>query len=230
MKRYLIVFVMLLAFFQTAYGQDDRVDRLGFGVGPSKIYGDNTGRHRAFKFRVLPSISLDYNKKIDTHFDAKLTIGWQMISSGDFYPEPAKNNISLAGVPYGFDGNVIFADLMPIYYFNPDQSGYLPSMFKVYGGLGLGVFHSARTDRIRVFQDEDRFTTNTYRDSNTNLYVPIRIGVFKSLKNEKSEIGLEGTLLLSPFGELEGNNVRRKSLPADMLMQLQVFYRINIGE
>ena len=36
--------------------QDSRTDRIGIGVGPSFMYGDNTGVHSKFKFKVLPAL------------------------------------------------------------------------------------------------------------------------------------------------------------------------------
>ncbi len=235
MKKCVFVLLGLWAFFQTAFGQDDRVDRLGVGVGPSKMYGDNTGFHRSFEFMVLPSISADYSKRISAFFDVKATVGWQMINSGDFYREWLKERISRADQPFGFSGSAFFLDFMPVYHFNPNQSGYIPSLIKIYTGIGLGIVHSARTEVKREytnFPDPELNTFNefSYSASSTGLYFPWRIGIFKELKSRPAEIGLEAVFIISPFAELDGNSKLQKSMAVpDVLAQLQFFYRINIG-
>ncbi|MFC4871278.1 hypothetical protein [Negadavirga shengliensis] len=222
---FLIVFV---GFFYTAKGQDDRTDRLGVGIGPAKIYGDNTGEHRKFLFKVLPVLTVDYNKKVHTFFDVKATLGWQMISSGDFYSDNVINRIAAANLPHAFRGNMFYGDIMPVYQINPNQSGYLPSLIKVYTGLGLGVFHSKRTDERLILDDPNR-RTETYPASDTGLYVPYRIGIYKELQSN-AEIGLESTLIVSLGAQMEGNDRKQKILKPDMLMQFQFYYRIFLDQ
>ncbi|WP_114747868.1 hypothetical protein [Pleomorphovibrio marinus] len=228
MKKVVFLILTFLIGGNYLIAQDNRQDRLGFGFGPSKIYGDNTGVHKKFRFMVLPAFSVDYHKKLHPYFDLRGTLGWQMISSGDFYTEGIKRGIANAGLPHAFNGNVIYADLMPIMHFNPNLSGYLPAQFKFYGGAGIGAFQSSRTERFLRIEDEtERIETRNSVDR--GVYFPFRLGVFKELYKKNSEIGLETSVLLSPFGELDGNSKKQKTIEPDLLFQVQIYYRINIG-
>jgi hypothetical protein len=229
MKTILLTFVGILLFFSvSSFAQDNRTDRLGIGIGPAKMYGDNTGVHSKFQFKVLPVLSVDYSKKIETFFDVKATVGWQMINSGDFYNMEQIDRIAESNLPHAFQGNIYYADVMPIYHFNPNQSGYLPSLIKVYTGLGLGYYYSQRTDEKLIVNDPSR-RTETYSASDAGVYIPFRVGIFKDLKSD-ADIGVEATLVVSPFSELDGNDQQQKRIKADMLMQLQFYYRIFIGK
>ena len=229
MKTVSLIFLSLFVFFLfPSFGQDDRTDRLGIGVGPAKMYGDNTGVHSQFKFKVLPVISVDYSKKLETHFDVKATAGWQLVNSGDFYSMEQIDEIAEANLPHAFRGNVFFADVMPIYHINPNESGYLPSLIKVYAGLGLGYFYSQRTDE-RLILGDPRRRTETYPASDSGVYIPVRICIYKDLKSD-ADIGLEATLMISPFSELDGNDQQQKRFKSDMLMQFQFYYRIFMGK
>lgn len=227
MNKVVLTLVFFFTFQALSYAQRSmaRPDKIGVGVGPSFLYGDNTGIHSDFKFRVLPTASIDYTQYLDTHFDIRATLGWQRIGSGDFYSENLIRNIAEAGYPHAFLGNMVFADVMPIYILNPDRRGFLPSLIKVYGGLGLGVFHSFRNDEFRTYQG-DNFTTETITGNNTGVYFPIRIGAFIELPELNGEIGLEGASLISPFANMEGNSKQQKLISPDVAVQLQVFYRI----
>jgi hypothetical protein len=233
--RKCLLTLLAMCVLQSVFAQDDRENRLGFGIGPSKMYGDNTGVHSDFKYMVLPSASVDFSKRITTFFDAKATLGWQMVNSGDFYHEGLKERISRADQPLGFSGNAFFLDLMPILHFNPNQSGYLPSMIKGYTGIGLGVVHVARTEIKREYttlMDPEMNTFNefSYSASSTGLYIPWRVGIFKELESRPAEIGVEAVFMVSPFAELDGNSKQQKRISPDVLMQIQFFYRVNIGE
>ncbi|WP_114747867.1 hypothetical protein [Pleomorphovibrio marinus] len=233
--RKCLFLILVVSICNFGFAQDDRENRLGFGIGPSKMYGDNTGIHSDFRFMVLPAASVDFSKKINTLFDVKATLGWQMINSGDFYSERLKERISRADQPLGFNGNAFFLDVMPIVHFNPNQSGYLPSLIKVYTGLGLGLVHSARTETQREYTNFEVPELNTfdeysYSASSTGLYFPWRVGIFKELEGRSAEIGLEATIMISPFVELDGNSKQQKRLGPDALMQFQFFYRINLGD
>lgn len=228
MKALLFLIISFIFTAGFSHAQDDRTDRLGIGIGPAKMYGDNTGVHSKFKFKVLPVLSLDYNKKIETHFDVKATLGWQMVNSGDFYNTEQIDKIAESNLPHAFRGNVYYADVMPVYHINPNQSGYLPSLIKVYTGLGLGYFYSQRTDEKLILNDPLR-RTETYSASDSGIYLPFRLGIYKDLKTD-ADIGLEATLVVSPFSQLEGNDQQQKRIKSDMLMQFQFFYRIFIGK
>ncbi|WP_209331463.1 hypothetical protein [Lunatimonas salinarum] len=230
MKNVFLLITIVLASSQLLLGQDDRKDRIGIGIGPSKLYGDNTGIHSEFKFKVLPAISLDFNKKLTEQFDAKATAGFQAIQSGDFYGIRAINKIAEAGLPHAFTGSLLFVDVMPIYHINPNKSGYLPSLIKVYTGLGLGYFQSSRRDTRRVINDMGGFRDETYDASNSGIYIPFRLGIYKDLKKGDAEIGLESSFMTAVFGQMEGNDQQQKSIKPDMAAQLQFYYRISIGK
>src|SRR5690554_2103357 len=138
MKKTLLFILTCFIAVNFSSAQDDRTDRIGIGLGPSMMYGDNTGYTRKLKFKVLPTVIVDYHKKIHTFVDIRGTIGWQMVNSGDFYDVKHLRKIAEHNLPHGFKGNAFFADVMPVLYLNPNQSGYLPAMYKVYLGLGLG--------------------------------------------------------------------------------------------
>lgn len=225
MKKALVTLLIFISIQYLSYSQvESRPDKLGIGIGPSFLYGDNTGVMREFDFKVLPSLSIDYTKHLEDYFDVKATIGWQRIASGDFYGEGLIRRIADAGYPHAFKGSLIFFDVMPVYVINPDKRGKIPSFFKVYTGLGLGVFHSNRQDEIRIYEGEN-FTTEFRRGTNTSLYFPLRIGGFLELPKVNDEIGLDGTLLISPFANMEGNSKRQKVIGPDIAVQIQVFYR-----
>lgn len=229
MNKTIFLIALLFSYVITALGQSDREDRIGVGLGPAKLYGDNTGIHSQFKFRVLPALSADYTKVINNLFDIKATIGTQLIQSGDFYNYSTIEKIAIADLPHAFSGTLFFGDIMPIVYLNPDKSGYLPALVKVYTGVGLGYFYSTRRDTKRTITATG-YTDRSYNASNSGVYLPIRLGAYKELKSGKGEIGLEGTMMYTLAGQMEGNDQQQKRIKQDIAMQLQFFYRIPIGK
>lgn len=230
MKKHLLILFIFVISFGIAEAQDDRSDRVGLGIGPAMMYGDNTGINRKLKFKVLPALTLDYHKKVQTFFDIRGSVGWQMVNSGDFYKNRTLLKIAENNLPHGFKGNAFYADVMPIFHINPNQSGYLPALYKVYVGLGLGVAHVARTDRYLSIIGEDingegvLGNLRSLKGSNTSVYVPFRAGVSKDL-NQDWEIALEPTLMFSFFGELDGNDLQQKVIKPDVLFQFQFVLR-----
>jgi len=230
MKKTLFSLLIFLVVLGVAEAQDDRTDRIGVGIGPSMMYGDNTGVARKFKFKVLPSLTADYHKKLHTFVDLRGSVGWQMINSGDFYNNGPKVKIASNNLPHGFKGNAFYADIMPVVYANPNQSGYLPALLKVYAGAGIGVAYARRTDRYLSVIGEDIYgesilgNARSIKDSNTSLYIPIRLGVTKDFK-EDWEIALEPIALISFVGQLDGNDQQQKIIKPDILAQFQIFIR-----
>lgn len=230
MKHSLFILVIFIMGFNLAEAQDDRTDRLGIGVGPAMMYGDNTGITRKFKFKVLPALTLDYHKRLHTFFDLRGSVGWQMVNSGNFYNTKTTAKIAESNLPHGFKGNAFYADVMPIFHVNPNQSGYLPALYKVYLGAGLGLAHVRRTDRYLSVIGEDIYgeailgNARSLEGSNTSVYVPLRAGVTKDV-NEDWEIGLEPTMMISFFGQLDGNDQQQKVIKPDILFQFQFFVR-----
>lgn len=224
MKNFLVLVILFFCFWFQSFAQHDRANRLGFGLGPSLLYG-NGGVYREFKFKVLPVATADFSYVLHPFFDIKATLGWQMMDGGDYYNDTRKEIISRGGFPHSFKGNLFFADIMPIYHFNPDQSGYLPSMIKVYTGIGLGFFHAQRTDERFKFSASGK-EIESYSATNSHFYIPYRLGIFKPINNDAGEIGLEGTLLFSPFGEFDGDAMNLRTIKMDIATQFQFYYRI----
>src|SRR5690554_7366474 len=102
MKKVYLILVIFSAVNHFILAQDDRTDRIGAGLGPAMMYGDNTGINRDFKFKVLPALTVDYNKKLHTFFDVRGSLGWQMVNSGDFYNMKQINKIARENLPHGF--------------------------------------------------------------------------------------------------------------------------------
>lgn len=227
MKKIFYILFLLFSTISITQAQSNRTDKLGVGLGPSVLYGDNTGIFSDLRFKVLPALSVDYNRFIDTHFDVRGTLGWQMIGSGDFYSEGLIEKIALAGYPHAFKGSLIYGDVMPIYHINPDKRGFLPSLVKVYTGLGVGFFHSLRKDERRIYNGAE-FSTESYNASNTNIYFPFRVGAFINIPEIKGDLGIEGTLMISPFGNMEGNSLQQKIIKSDIAAQFQVTYRYHL--
>lgn len=227
MKKIFYIFLLLVSTITLSKAQSNRTDKLGVGLGPSVLYGDNTGIFSDFRFKVLPAVSVDYSRFVDTHFDIRGTLGWQMIGSGDFYNEGLIEKIALAGYPHAFKGSLIYGDVMPIYHINPDRRGFLPSLIKVYTGLGVGFFHTLRTDERRIYNGQD-FTSESYNASNTNIYFPFRVGAFINMPEINGDLGVEGTLMVSPFGNMEGNSLQQKVIKSDIAAQFQVTYRYHL--
>lgn len=227
MKNALLLLLIFVSVSQSIYAQDDRTDRVGAGLGPAMMYGDNTGINRELKFKVLPVITVDFNKRLHTFFDVRGTVGWQMVNSGNFYSPRTINKIARANLPHGFKGNAFFADVMPVYHINPNQSGYLPAAYKMYVGAGIGVAHVNRTDTFMTIPDDP---TSIIRvpGNNTSVYVPFRAGVTKDYM-DVWEIALEPSMLVSFFGELDGNDQQQKIIKPDILFQFQFFVRRKLG-
>src|SRR5690554_5759410 len=230
MKKSLVVLFLFVMAFMPVKAQDDRTDRLGVGVGPATMYGDNTGITREFKFKVLPAVTFDYHKKLHSYFDVRGSLGWQMVNSGDYYDYIHIIKIAESNLPHGFKGNAFYADVMPIFHINPNKSGYLPAVYKAYIGMGVGIAHVMRTDRYLSVLGKDLAgdgilgNPRSMKDSNTSVYVPFRAGVSKDFR-EDWEIALEPTMMLSFFGELDGNDQQQKIIKPDILFQFQFFLR-----
>lgn len=230
MKTSLFALIIFALTLNVVKAQDDRTDRIGIGFGPGMMYGDNTGINRQFKFKVLPVVTFDYHKKLHTFIDIRGSLGWQMVNSGSFYNSRQLLKIAEHNLPHGFKGNAYYGHVMPIYHVNPNRSGYLPAMYKVYLGTGLGLIHVSRTDRyLRVIGEDiygEGILSSPYSEkgNNTSVYVPFMLGVTKDL-NEQWEISVEPTLLVSFFGELDGNNLQQKVLKPDILTQFNFFIR-----
>ncbi|WP_439487841.1 hypothetical protein [Algoriphagus sp.] len=187
------------------------------GVGPSFAYLDNGGQYRSLNFEVKPSVSASLTKRITDRFELRATGGVQWISSGgnpvtgvtDMW---TNNNASFTAV-----GTAYYFDVMPSMYIIPFGNHMNRSMFNLYGGLGLGVMHSA-TDQTKSFSEDEVPT----REKITTGYVPIRAGLSYTL-GPFSDIAMEGTMLATFTDNLDGNAGFNKF--GDHLVQVQVVFR-----
>jgi hypothetical protein len=229
-------FILLLLFLlvQTAHAQQfdtskfnklRKADKIGISLGPSFLYGDNTGEMRNLKFKILPSIGVSHTKNISTYLDLKSTLGWQFISSGSIDGVQFINRISRGEDPFKFSGSLLAFDITPLLYINPDRNGFSPSRFKFYVASGLGFFYSLRKDQRKIGQNGS-FLIEKYSASNIGLYFPFRIGMHT--KFQDGDLGFEAIMLVSPFHNIDGVSSQYKQIKADIASQLQVYYRFPI--
>jgi hypothetical protein len=229
-------FILLLLFFiyQSSQAQQfdtikfnklRKADKIGVALGPSFLYGDNTGEMSNLKFKILPSLSVSHTKNISTYFDLKTTLGWQFISSGSIDGIQFINRITRGEDPFKFSGSLFAFDITPLVYINPDRIGFYPALFKLYVASGLGFFYVRRKDERRIDQNGNLFT-ETYNASNPGVYFPLRIGTHT--KFQKGDLGIEAVMLISPFQNIDGVSNQYKRIKADIASQLQVYYRFPI--
>ena len=222
--KYTVVLFFCLTLALPTFGQQLRADKVGFSLGISSLYGDNTGPQATALTSILPNISVDYSRNFNPFLDLRLTAGWNRLSSYD-ESEGEKRRYSLAGFPYGYKGSLFFADLMPIFTVNPDRMGFVPSKIKVYGGLGIGGFYSMRTDFLRIYEGRD-FSEQTEKNGNFGYYIPGRLGIFTDVDALLGEVGIETTLMVAPGGKMEGTYFPGgKRWKTDILAMFQVTYR-----
>ncbi len=226
-KKIEFIFLLLVLFqcnelFAQKY---KRQDRIGFSMGPSFLYSENTGEMKFLKVKILPSGGIDYIKNFSTNWDIKANVGWQSIGTGSIDGEQFIKRITRGGDPFRFVGNLMTFDVTPLLYINPDRKGLQPDMWKVYVGSGLGYFYAIRKDEKRVVVD-DVLMNETFRSIDQGIYLPIRTGMHTKL--HKGDIGVEGVMLISPFQNIDGIANQYKKISTDVACQFQVFYRFNI--
>lgn len=236
MKIRVILSLILLFLSYTLHAQRTR-DYFTIGIGPSMIYGDNTANYQDLNFRISPSLSLGYNEQFSNHFDVRATLGIQILHSGNTFAQinfediPKVVDWGLAGQAKDFRGQAMFLDVMPVYNFRPvlpDMVGY-PWLY--YVGAGFGVMHVSRNEEIMVginnFEQAD-FEILMERRTTTAPYFPLRAGVSTNLEKDY-DIGLEFSAFVTTSSSIDGNNIRRKLVGADMLFQLQLIAKIYLG-
>jgi hypothetical protein len=211
---------------------------LTIGIGPSFIYGDNSGEYRDFKFKVLPAVSLSFNKQINENITVRGSLGAQMINSGDYADYDGANTKKLIrwgdqDQAFEYKGTSYFADAMPMFMTNPNEMGMLMSKFQFYAGLGLGIMFVDReqktlkngiiTDGVLV---GDIVTSN---ETNVLPYIPMRIGLTTNSGGDW-DIGLEFVLVTTLSSKMDGNNIKDKSLSPDMTGQILFTVKRYIGK
>ncbi len=234
-RRFFVVF-MITCICQTSWAQGDHIT---FGIGPSFIYGDNSGEYSSFKFKVLPAVSLSINKQITENITLRGSLGVQMINSGD-YEDYDGNNIKKLirwgdqDQAFGYKGTSYFADVMPFFMTNPNEMGMLMSTFQFYAGLGLGVMLVNREqDVLKNGIATDNVLTQgdivTYKETNVLPYIPTRIGLSTN-SGKDWDLGIEFVLLTTLNSELDGNNIKDKTLSPDMSSQILITIKRYIGK
>jgi len=236
MRKILLLSLILLSFAQTIQAQRTR-DYFTIGIGPSMIYGDNSANYPNLDFKISPSISMGYNQQINHHYDVKATLGVQLLNSGNTLSQMSHGDIpkivgwGKEGQAKDFLGQAFFMDVMPIYNFRPvlpDMVGY-PWLY--YVGAGIGVMHVNRHEEIMVGindLEEADYEILTQRRSTTAAYIPLRAGVSTNFEKDY-DIGLEFSAFVTTGSEIDGNNIQRKFIGADMLFHIQLVAKVYLG-
>ncbi len=224
MIRNLICVFILMCFCQTLSAQGDHVS---IGIGPSLLYSDNSGEYRSFSFKIQPAITLSVNKQISEYIGLRGSFGAQNFNSGGFDPLNKKYVINWGNQDQAFDfkGRGYFADFMPVFTTNPNASGMLTSSVQFFMGLGLGVMFVEReqeTLKNGVLIDGVLVEGNILTSNETSFvpYVPIRTGLSTNLSGNW-DYALEFVLITTTNSELDGNNIKTKTLSPDMSGQIQ---------
>jgi len=236
MRKILVLSLILLSLPLTGQAQRPR-DYFTIGIGPSIIYGDNTANFSNLDFKISPAISLGYNHQQSHHLDIRTTLGAQLLNSGNtlrqISPEevPSVVEWGLAGQAKDFLGQAFFIDIMPVYNLRPVQSDMVGYPWLYHVGAGLGIIHVNRNEEILVatinFEGTDPEVL-IQRRSTTAAYVPLRAGVSTNLEKDY-DIGIEFSAFITTSSEIDGNNIRRKPIAADMLFQIQLIAKIYLG-
>lgn len=190
-------------------------DKVGISIGPTFLFKNSNQSIQNIDYLIQPSFLLSYQKNINTFVKLRGRIGWQPVSSKAFNVDPDPS------IRAGTSGGSIFsAEVMPLLFTNPDQVGYLPSEFKFYLGLGLGMFYSSvRNPAIQELSDNDLalieyglFEEEKVRNLNFSPYIPFSMGIVKNL-GETLEIGAEFSLIYSFSTSLIPNQPSQNFLP-----------------
>jgi len=207
-------------------------DNITVAIGPAMLYGDNAGHYREFRFKVSPALSLSYNRELTDDFDIRVTAGVQLMDSGDFGMShfTRENKSGFNNQAINFTGQAFFLDIMPVYQFNPTPPGYVGYQFNYYAGVGLGGIYSNRLDQIPLERQHASAPLIVEEVSNQSIaaYIPIRAGISTNLEG-LWDIGVEGTLITAFPSNVDGNTIKNKILPLDMLLQFQVTIKRYLG-
>jgi len=217
------VFLFFILLASASSGQSfykERVSRnhiLTFGVGPSFAYLDNGGQYRAWNFKIKPSISAAYTKKLNARFDLRGTAGIQWLSSGGNPSQEIQSKWAENNAAFTANGSAIYFDVMPSMNLIGFANHMNRSKVNVYGGFGLGMM-VANTKQTKNLNTEE-LPTN---ESITLAYIPLRAGLSFSL-GPYSDIAGEGTMFFTFIDNIEGNVGFNKY--GDHLAQAQIVYR-----
>jgi len=231
MKIIFTTFLVLIFSAHFAHAQYSR-DNISVAVGPAMLYGDNAGRYRQFRFNVSPAFSLSYSREISDEFDLRATLGVQLMDSDDYGLSSFKitNLSAINDQAVKFTGQAIYFDVMPLYQFNPTPPGYVGYLINYYAGLGIGVLYSNRAEQVPLLRERPTqpLTLQNVDNSSVTLYVPIRAGISTNLEG-LWDIGVEGTVITATSSNIDGNNIKHKIVPLDILLQFQITFKRYLG-
>jgi hypothetical protein len=231
-RRSIIIFIITCV-CHASWAQGDH---LTVGIGPSMIYGDNSGQYRDFKFKILPAISLSFNKQVNENIAVRGSLGAQMLNSGD-YDVPYPKKLVRWGdqdQAYRYKGMAYLADAMPIFMTNPNEMGMMMSTFQFYVGLGVGAMFVDReqeTLKNGIIEDDALISGDiiTSKVSNVIPYIPTRIGISTNSDSDW-DIGLEFVLIVTTNSKLDGNNIDYNGIAPDMAGQILFTVKRYIGK
>ncbi|EIM76799.1 hypothetical protein A3SI_08861 [Nitritalea halalkaliphila LW7] len=218
MKKILFFALILIGVQSTQQLQAQKTrNHMAYSIGGSYMYGNNTGDFSTFTF--TPSIvgGITYNRQLSERMDFRVNAFGQHINSGghDRLGIWRTRQWEAMGLPFDFRGFGLGGDIMPTYNFHPNKAGQVGSSLNVYMGLGVGFLNVWRVEQLQIEN------TIVKRNASTAAaYIPFRIGVNTNFDFEW-DYAIELGLLTSTSDLLDGNDFGNKSLPVDMLVQLQ---------
>ncbi|KEO73451.1 hypothetical protein [Anditalea andensis] len=231
MNKILGVIIFLYAAVPFAQAQYSR-DNFTVAVGPAMLYGDNAGRYKEFRFEVSPAFSISYSREMAAEWDFRATAGAQFMDAGDYGLRNFgnTNRSAFEDQAIHFTGQAFFLDLMPVYQFNPTPPGYVGYAINYYAGMGLGFLYSSRTEEVPLPRERasEPLLLREVENSSTTLYIPIRAGLSTNLEG-LWDIGVEGTFITATSSNVDGNRIKNKLIPLDMMLQMQVTIKRYLG-
>ena len=198
----------------------ERISRdniLSIGLGPSFAYLDNGGQYRDINFKIKPSVSIAFTKRLNQTFDLRATGGIQWISSGGNPSTAVRDAWSESSSSFSAKGPTYYFDLMTSMNLISFGNHMNRSLFNLYGGFGLGIMN-VRTEQTKSFNQEENPTNHSI----TTGYFPVRAGLSYKI-GPYSDIAGEGTMMWTFTDNLDGNVGFNRF--ADHLFQAQIVYR-----
>lgn len=228
--RFIITLILFLSISHLSKAQKSR-DHLSAGIGIGMIYADNAGIYKFMQFKTSPVFSVNYQKEISERFDLRFGIATQWMDSGEFRPlnSPIVIEWGNNGMAYYFKGIAYSAEVVPIYYLNPNATGAVGESINFYVGLGLGGVYSERNQRVLrdAVIENGIFVSGFVDRSRENTFspiVPFKIGFTSNFEYEW-DLGVELGMTLVTNSQIDGNTMTNKLFKPDMLANVQFIVR-----
>ncbi|KEO71819.1 outer membrane beta-barrel protein [Anditalea andensis] len=230
-KKVFMLFFSMLALSDIVQAQHHR-DQLSFGIGPSFLYGNNTGYYSKLRIKLLPAYTLAYSYDHTRHWDFRASVGYQQFDGDGNTGNPSKKWIA-ENQAYDAKGQIYYMDLMPVYQFNPKNYLNKKQSISYYAGMGLGLMHVQREVKVAEIVPAVEGQRETWRpviedQQTTAIYFPVRIGLSTNWQ-KLWDLGLEGSALVASSNNLDGNTTNSKIIKPDVLFQFQVVLKRNIS-